>query len=69
MGIESTEMHLLHLEEVSARTRIPVATLRWMRHRGEGPPTFRMGRRVVAYASDVDKWIASCAAAERGGAA
>jgi predicted DNA-binding transcriptional regulator AlpA len=50
---------LLHLAEVAARTRVPESTLRYWRHRdrGEGPPLFRIGRRVVAYADEVEAWV------------
>jgi excisionase family DNA binding protein len=48
---------LLTLDEVAERTRTPLATLRYWRHRGEGPPTFKLGRRVVAREEDVDAWI------------
>lgn len=64
--------NLLTLDEVAARTRVPVATLRYWRSRGEGPTTFRLGRRVVAFEDAVDEWIRSCAeseSTERSGAA
>jgi predicted DNA-binding transcriptional regulator AlpA len=48
---------LLRLEEISTRTGVPLATLRYYRHRGEGPPTWRLGRRVVAYEDEVDHWL------------
>lgn len=51
------ERKLLRLEEISERTGVPVATLRYYRHRGEGPPTFRLGRRVVGYVDEVDSWV------------
>lgn len=37
----------------------PKSTLRYWRHRdrGEGPPLFKIGRRVVAYADEVDAWV------------
>lgn len=60
---------LLTLDEISERTRKPVSTLRWYRHRGEGPKTFRLGRRVVARESDVLAWIESQASAPAGGEA
>jgi excisionase family DNA binding protein len=54
---------LLRIEEVAELTGVPVSTLRYWRHRGqdEGPPMFRLGRRVVAYADDVHAWIAKAA--------
>lgn len=58
---------LLKLEEVAALTGLPMSTLRYWRLRGEGPPMFRLGRRVVAKRSDVVAWID--AEAQRGSAA
>jgi predicted DNA-binding transcriptional regulator AlpA len=44
--------------EVAERLRQAEATLRWWRHIGFGPESFRAGRRRVLYAeSDVDAWI------------
>lgn len=48
---------LLTLEEVAELTRTPLSTLRYWRHRGEGPNTFRLGRRVLARESDIRAWI------------
>lgn len=49
---------LLTITEVSELTRMPVATLRFWRHKGTGPRSGRVGRRVVYRAQDVDAWIA-----------
>src|SRR4051794_29028885 len=49
---------LLRIEEVADRTGIPIATLRFWRSRGEGgPASFKLGRRVVFDAADVNAWI------------
>ena len=48
---------ILTLSEVAELTRLPISTLRYYRQRGSGPPTFRVGRRVVAYESDVLAWL------------
>ncbi|HLM07499.1 MAG TPA: helix-turn-helix domain-containing protein [Blastococcus sp.] len=48
---------LLTIQEVSGRTRLPVPTLRYFRTRNEGPPSFRLGRRVLYRESDVEAWI------------
>src|SRR3712207_4060435 len=45
------------LAETAAYLRTPVATLRYWRHLGEGPASFRLGRRVVYRREDVDRWI------------
>ncbi len=48
---------LLTLTEAAARLRTPVATLRYWRHLGIGPDSFRLGRRVVYRRDDLDRWI------------
>jgi len=59
---------LLTLAEVAERTRTPVATLRYWRHRGEGPPSFKLGRRVLVREEDLEDWIASTARRQCNGA-
>lgn len=49
---------ILTLPEVAARTRLPLSTIRWMRQRGAGPPTWKLGRRVVAYEDELEAWLA-----------
>ncbi len=47
-----------YMEWVSERTGIPVNTLRFYRAQGTGgPPSFKLGRRVVYDESDVEAWI------------
>jgi predicted DNA-binding transcriptional regulator AlpA len=48
---------LLRVPEVAALTGIPEATLRFWRHRGTGPRSAKLGRRVVYRQSDVEAWI------------
>jgi predicted DNA-binding transcriptional regulator AlpA len=48
---------LLTITEAAALTRLPVATLRYKRHDGTGPRSFRMGRRVYFWHGDVLTWI------------
>ena len=48
---------LLTIEQVYELTGICVNTLRWMRHVGKGPRSFRLGRRVMYWLSDVLAWI------------
>jgi predicted DNA-binding transcriptional regulator AlpA len=60
MSTEVTPRDILLLEEVSELTRLPKATLRFYRHRGEGgPQSFKLGNRVVYKRSDVLAWIES----------
>lgn len=62
-----TEVLLLNLEDVSALLQVPVATLRYWRQRGEGPPSFRLGKRVMYRRADVGAWVDEQAAAGRRG--
>lgn len=48
---------LLTLDEAAAILRTPKATLRYWRHLGTGPHSFKIGRRVAYRAGDVDAWI------------
>jgi DNA-binding transcriptional MerR regulator len=48
---------LLTLIEAADLLRTPVATLRYWRHRGIGPDSFRLGRRVVYRREDLDRWV------------
>jgi hypothetical protein len=47
------------MAEVSALLGIPVDTLRYWRwrDRGEGIPSFKIGRRVVYDVADVEAWL------------
>lgn len=48
---------LLTIDEVADLTRLPVATLRFKRYDRSGPHSFRLGRRVMFWLSDVLDWI------------
>jgi len=48
---------LLTIDEAADRLRTPVATLRYWRHLGTGPRSFRLGRRVLYRANDLHEWI------------
>lgn len=54
---DRTGDRLLQLPEISERTTLEEATLRWKRHRGELPFVFKLGRRLVAWERDVLAWI------------
>lgn len=58
---------ILRLEQITERTGIPLATLRWYRQRGMGPKTWKLGRRVVAYEDDVQAWLDEQATNSAGG--
>lgn len=59
-----SDPELLLLPEVSELTRTPVDTLRYWRHNGVGPPSFKLGRRVVYRRDDVLDWIEQQASAQ-----
>lgn len=48
---------LLTMAEVAAIVRAPVATLRYWRHLGTGPGSFRVGRGVRCWRTDVTEWL------------
>jgi excisionase family DNA binding protein len=48
---------LLTISEAAALLRAPVATLRYWRHMGTGPCSFRLGRRVLYRREDLHAWV------------
>ena len=48
---------LLTITEAAAVVRAPIATLRYWRHLGAGPCSFRVGRRVMYRRIDIDDWL------------
>lgn len=62
-----TERLLLNLEDVSSLLQVPITTLRYWRQRGEGPPSFRVGKYVRYRAADVTAWVDEQARAARRG--
>ena len=48
---------LLTLPEVADLVRVPIATLRYWRHLGSGPQSFRIGRTVRYWRNDVLQWL------------
>jgi excisionase family DNA binding protein len=53
----SREPELLTITEAAELLRAPVATLRYWRHLGTGPASFRLGRRVLYRSDDLRRWI------------
>jgi excisionase family DNA binding protein len=51
------ESELLTIDEAAKLLRVPVATLRWWRHNGTGPRSFKLGRHVMYRHTDIDAWI------------
>ena len=54
---QTREGDLLLLPEVAQITRQSVSTLRWLRHKGEGPPGFKVGRRLLFRRGQVEAWL------------
>lgn len=54
-----SDSELLTTADVSAMTRVAVATLRYWRHAGGvvGPPSVKLGRRVMYRRAEVEKWL------------
>ncbi|WP_137123109.1 helix-turn-helix transcriptional regulator [Segeticoccus rhizosphaerae] len=48
---------LMTLKEVAAIVRVPEATLRYWRHLGTGPHSFRIGRSVRYWRTEVALWL------------
>ena len=55
--IHRTDDELLSVSEAAAIVRAPVATLRYWRHLGTGPHSFKVGRSVRYWRSDVIDWL------------
>jgi DNA-binding transcriptional MerR regulator len=55
---------LLTMPEAGEVLRVPIDTLRYWRQKGIGPPSFRLGRRVVYRLADCEAYIAECYAVE-----
>jgi hypothetical protein len=56
-GNENRDQKLLTITEAADILRSPVATLRYWRHLGTGPRSFRLGRRVLYRYDDLTTWI------------
>ena len=48
---------LMTLSDLSEMLGVPVATLYGWRHRGEGPPGYRVGRHVRYRRAAVEQWL------------
>ena len=48
---------LLTIGEVADIVRVPIATLRYWRHLGTGPRSFRVGRSVRYWHHEVITWL------------
>ncbi len=48
----------LTTDEVAEVCRTSAETVRYWRHVGKGPASFKVGRRVLYAVEDVEKWLA-----------
>ena len=48
--------------EVAELLRMPVESVRYWRHVGKGPASFRLGRRVLYELADVEAFVAAAKA-------
>ena len=55
--LPNADDELMTLKEVAALVRVPEATLRYWRHLSTGPHSFRVGRSVRYWRSDVVHWL------------
>jgi predicted DNA-binding transcriptional regulator AlpA len=56
--MEDADMiELLTIEDVVARLRVSVLTVRWLRQDGRFVPAIRVGRRLMWDARDIDAWL------------
>lgn len=61
---------LFTLPEFAAQYRVPEGTARYWRHIGEGgPPSFKIGRRVMYRVRDCETWFEAQVAASADGVA
>jgi hypothetical protein len=57
MTDRAVDDELLNMTEVARLLRVPVATLRYWRYLGSGPRSFRIGRGVRYWRTDVHAWL------------
>lgn len=55
----SLSSDLLTTNEVAESLRVSESTVRYWKHRGEGPRSMKVGRRVLYRREDVELWLAS----------
>ena len=58
---------LLSIAEVAAMVRVPIATLRYWRHLDTGPHSFRIGRSVRYWRTEVLRWLEDQSGSRRAG--
>jgi excisionase family DNA binding protein len=64
-----TEARYLTTEEVAELCRTSTETVRYWRHIGKGPASFKLGRRVLYAGDGVEAWLKAEQEAQNGGTA
>lgn len=59
LGADWPAAELLTVDEVAARLRVTVPTLRWLRTEGRFAPAIKVGRRLLWSVQDIDRWISA----------
>jgi hypothetical protein len=57
--MSSNEPRAVDVYGASQRTGLPVRTLRYRREVGQGPPSYRLGKRVMDDVAALDAWVES----------
>jgi hypothetical protein len=57
----SDDISLVWVDDRSLEARTPISRVTWKlwRAKGEGPPWYRVGRRVVYKWSEVEQWLSA----------
>lgn len=63
------DVRYLTTVEVATICRTAPETVRYWRHIGKGPASFKLGRRVLYAADDVEAWLQAERDAQNGGTA
>lgn len=53
-----TMAQYMTIDEVAELLRTPAGTLRYWRHLGKGPASFKLGRRILYARRDVEAYVA-----------
>jgi excisionase family DNA binding protein len=57
LGVPNAGDEMLTLQEACTYLRIPEGTLRYWRHLGTGPRSFKLGRHVRYWKTDLVLWL------------
>ncbi|WP_394329104.1 helix-turn-helix transcriptional regulator [Mycobacteroides abscessus] len=54
---QEAAVEIVGVELAAKMTGLPPATLRYYRHMGTGPASFKIGRRVVYRVAELERWL------------